>query len=442
MDYYSPLEKSSYATENPRTLPLGDDTPPGRGAQTPQKAGWSVYHVHALVCIALHLFLILVHIALLVVCLGHYERAISFALTPFTLEWYSLAATTLVQVFGTIFLAILVSLTQSLAFRSDLYVRQTLTALHDKSGAWLGLGAAFTSLWAQFKLRAAIAGVMYITAYLFGVWLLHITIPTVLNVVPYNATVSTVHHTVLANATFGTDSVSAYDILLVYDQPEVPTLGLQDNMVYDVIPQVSFASGSAMVNASVYSVDCAALPSADPMLTGSRGVDLRGQPNMTWLSFSIDDTYEQGVNFSASLPYSASAIYTGQVINTDLDCSMQLLPAAYSRSTCWAPIVMLSTVAILDSAGHEAPVPGGPWKPIDPQVIVPVPYADPAEMITAVQLLACNVGITNVKVEVSVDTRTPGATTQGPQTDSTLWKNWTRPTDQELTAQLRIVCFY
>ena len=88
-----------------------------------------------------------------------------------------------------------------MAFRSELYVSQTLTALHDKSNAWLGLGAALTSLWAQAKLQAAIVGVGYVVAYLLGVWILHITIPTMVNVVPYNMTVPTVYPTVLANVT-------------------------------------------------------------------------------------------------------------------------------------------------------------------------------------------------------------------------------------------------
>lgn len=46
----------------------------------------------------------------------------------------------------------------------------------------------------------------------------------------------------------------SYDILSVYGQ--IPTPGLIDNMVYDVIPLIPAAMGNATVNASIYEVDC------------------------------------------------------------------------------------------------------------------------------------------------------------------------------------------
>ncbi|GJE91559.1 hypothetical protein PsYK624_077090 [Phanerochaete sordida] len=375
------------------------------------------------------------HIALLFVYFCRYEQIISFPLTPFSVEWYPLAVTTLMQVFGTILLAVLVLYTQALAFRSDLYVRQTLTALHDKSSAWLGLGAACGSLWDQLKLRAAMVGVVYITAYLFGVWLLHITIPTSLNVVPYNATVSTIFRTVLGNTSMNADYASAYDILLVYDQ--VPTLGLQGNMVYDVIPPVPSASGSTTVNGSVYDVDCAALPFADTTIEAWQTMERSGQPNMTWLAFNLDNSSSNTTYFAAlSIPDNAAAVFTGNVFDTETECNS---PASYSYipGNCWVPIVLLSTVDILDSTDSQAPIPGGAWRPMDPQVIVPPPIADPASMITAVQLLACNVNIMHSKVDVSIDTRTPALTVQK-LLPKTVWKNWTRPADMTLTDQLRV----
>lgn len=68
-------------------------------------------------------------------------------------------------------------LTQRLALRGYLYTSQTLTAIHDKSTTWLGLGSAFASLWQQFKLPAAVPGVVLIILYLLATFALHITIP-------------------------------------------------------------------------------------------------------------------------------------------------------------------------------------------------------------------------------------------------------------------------
>lgn len=85
-----------------------------------------------------------------------------------------------------------------------MFTRQTLTAIHDKSSAWLGLGSASVSLWQQLKLRAAALGVLGIATYLLGVFVLHITIPGLFHVVPFNATVSALYVTdvAIANYTF------------------------------------------------------------------------------------------------------------------------------------------------------------------------------------------------------------------------------------------------
>lgn len=46
----------------------------------------------------------------------------------------------------------------------------------------------------------------------------------------------------------------------MYDQ--LPTTGLIDNVVYDVIPQVPNASGNTTANATVFDVQCYAMPEA------------------------------------------------------------------------------------------------------------------------------------------------------------------------------------
>lgn len=96
----------------------------------------------------------------------------------------------------------LVLLTQRLALRIELYTVQTLTAIHDKTNAWLGLGSAAVSVWQQTKVPAALSGVTCITVYLAAVFALHITIPAMFNVAPFNATMPTAHQTQLANASF------------------------------------------------------------------------------------------------------------------------------------------------------------------------------------------------------------------------------------------------
>lgn len=73
----------------------------------------------------------------------------------------------------------------------------------------------------------------------------------------------------------------AYDILSIYGQ--FPTMGLADNMVYDVIPAIPSAVGLTAVNASVYEVDCAALPNAAQQFNNT----VLGSGNTRELLFAI-----------------------------------------------------------------------------------------------------------------------------------------------------------
>lgn len=102
----------------------------------------------------------------------------------------------------------LVLSTQRLALRNNMYTRQTLTAIHDKNSAWLGLGSALASLWQQVHLSASAASIVYIALYLFGMFVLHITIPGLFHTVPYNSTVITRQTTLLANASYAFKYVS------------------------------------------------------------------------------------------------------------------------------------------------------------------------------------------------------------------------------------------
>ena len=68
-------------------------------------------------------------------------------------------------------------LTQRLALRRAFHVRQTLSALHDKSTAWLGFGSSVLTLAAQTKVRTAPLGVLAIVVYLGGIFVFHITTP-------------------------------------------------------------------------------------------------------------------------------------------------------------------------------------------------------------------------------------------------------------------------
>ena len=76
---------------------------------------------------------------------------------------------------------LLVVTTQRLALCGILLRRQTLTATHDESTAWIGLGSALLVLWKQTRIAASVVGTSLITIYLVGISVLHISTPSLFN---------------------------------------------------------------------------------------------------------------------------------------------------------------------------------------------------------------------------------------------------------------------
>ena len=101
-----------------------------------------------------------------------------------------------------IYLAVLVMITQRLALCADINTERTLTAIHDKSNAWLGIGSAVVSGYHQLELMST-SGVACIGGYLAGVAVLHVSIPAMLHAENFNDTSTQVISTTLANQTYG-----------------------------------------------------------------------------------------------------------------------------------------------------------------------------------------------------------------------------------------------
>jgi hypothetical protein len=92
----------------------------------------------------------------------------------------------------------MVMFTQRLALQRDLAQRQTLTAIHDKSSAWLGIGSAVVGVVQQMKLQTAVWGVILIALYFLGVFTLHVSIPSLFHVDLFNGTNPITRTTILA----------------------------------------------------------------------------------------------------------------------------------------------------------------------------------------------------------------------------------------------------
>ena len=68
---------------------------------------------------------------------------------------------------------------------------------------------------------------------------------------------------------------------------QTPPVGLVDNMIYDIIPSVSGAVGNATVNATIFEVQCQALPNVTLAAPGA--LQQQGNPETYAFGYNISD---------------------------------------------------------------------------------------------------------------------------------------------------------
>jgi len=103
-----------------------------------------------------------------------------------------------------VYSAVLLFLVQSVSIRRSILRRQSLTATHDITAAWSGLGSAISSLYNQISVTVSAWGVSAVVAYLTCLSILHITTPTLVVPQLFNSTsslmVNKTHAIPVANA--------------------------------------------------------------------------------------------------------------------------------------------------------------------------------------------------------------------------------------------------
>ncbi|KAJ7772455.1 hypothetical protein B0H16DRAFT_169916 [Mycena metata] len=215
----------------------------------------------------LHSALIVVFVILLVTWAKGLEHRFTVPLKHEKLVSSLITATT--TAFGTIYSAVLVFVSQSLSMRRSLQVDQSLTATHDTTAAWAGLGASLLYLWRQNTTpsRASRIGVLPVTLYLATILALDITASSLFSLVAFNTTQIYVATTQSLPAYNGSSNASAFGEMEIYADgslyflPSVLesttiSLGLQEGTLYDVLDTTSAAAGNATVKATGFEVTC------------------------------------------------------------------------------------------------------------------------------------------------------------------------------------------
>lgn len=79
--------------------------------------------------------------------------------------------------------------TQKLALSYNFHKDGTLTAMHDITCAWAGVGSALATLHSQMSLAASVVGTLSVVGYLGGISILHVTTPSLISIEAFNQSV-------------------------------------------------------------------------------------------------------------------------------------------------------------------------------------------------------------------------------------------------------------
>ncbi|KAJ7579190.1 hypothetical protein C8J56DRAFT_1110410 [Mycena floridula] len=291
------------------------------------------------------------HIAILV--LGHYRipNQVYIPLGDKT-AFFNTAFSAASQAFAIVYLTILLFITQKLALRRVLSSAKTMTALHDRQSAWVGLGSAVNVLWNQRSVPASVWGVTVVTLYLAFTAGLKITTPNILSLVSVNQTGSRTIQSTLSDPSLllpiwgeredtsdptspvaqNVDSIRAsasYIATLLKDTlTDKPSFGrgLQGNMMYDVV-DINIGAGNISVNAHFMNVDC-----GKDFLGLLKSASLTDTPNSLWRAQPEDPLFPR--NFHLIAP------------NSFILASSDIVDA---------PVHSHASFVINDSAGNSAP---------------------------------------------------------------------------------------
>ncbi|KAJ7164193.1 hypothetical protein C8R46DRAFT_1352016 [Mycena filopes] len=227
---------------------------------------------------ALHTVLITIHITLLFVWWRGLEHRAVFSLDQ--QRQVSLVITAVTTSFGTIYSALLVFVTQTLFMKRSLQITQPLTAIHDTSAAWTGIGSAILHLWRQTTVPGSALGVITALLYLSNILVLHISSPALFSVVAFNTSNSVPVGTSSHLPVYNWSDFPVGDLVWVEDYvkgalyflPSVlgntTSLGLHGGTLYDVLDPHE-GVGNVQVNATGFNVTCGYPPSMNMSFMGT-----------------------------------------------------------------------------------------------------------------------------------------------------------------------------
>ncbi|KAF8180038.1 hypothetical protein K438DRAFT_1976997 [Mycena galopus ATCC 62051] len=242
-----------------------------------------------------------------------------------------------------LYLSLLVFITQKFALRRGLQFRKTLTASHDTTAAWIGLGSALETLFDQISVPSSVTGILLIVAYLLNISVLHITIPALFSVQAFNVStpmnVNTQGFPQLNTTLDGGGSGTAFQETLEFLPwtNQIPTLGLINGSLYEVL-DVNDGQGVVSVPGVGFNITCSSLAAVNTRL-----INVTLSSSMSGGGSSTTDTFqwEMEVQEAPSGTSQFQLYATSPNITRFLD-----VPFVSPHS-----VVLYSTTPIVDSNG-------------------------------------------------------------------------------------------
>lgn len=205
--------------------------------------------------------LVMIHTVLIIFYVRHWEHNVTFSFTSTNNDFWPVVLSASLQAFYTIYTAVLLFLTQRLAISRALVRRLKLTAIHDISGAWTGLGSALSSIWRQTDIPTSWWTTSAVTAYLVNITVLHITSSTLLQFQTFNTSMTTSVPTTLgwlddsSYGSFANLGLITPSLPVVNHLTGLVSAGLSNTTLYDTLKSSAIA-GNATVNATTITSHC------------------------------------------------------------------------------------------------------------------------------------------------------------------------------------------
>ncbi|KAF7364610.1 hypothetical protein MVEN_00330200 [Mycena venus] len=347
-----------------------------------------------------HSTLVAIHVALLAVWSWGLEHNLVFSLESQSIA--SFVMTAIVTTFGTVYSALLVFISQTLAMRRSLQMDQTLTATHDTTAAWAGVASAAFNIWQQRAVLASFTGVLSAFLYLGNILLLHITISSLFSLAtfesyrevpvrtqglpaynwPHNFTAYSWDH----NLRHVIAPMREYASGALYLLPSIirshTTLGLHEGTLYDVLDRTDFsAKGNATVNATGFNITCGFIPDAGLSVVFPQWPEI-GRWFVQW---------NGGVDLLR--PTQPGIIVMGRALQQS--------------------VVLYSTIPVIDSSNNHAPL------------VSVNPPMDTS--VSSVQVIRCSQSLVNQTAIVDAQTRQIIAVDNDIKKNSSAWLAYADP---------------